>query len=133
VQIVAIFHLGVGCTTTNVAKDDTMRDGCAAGDPEEQRRGTDCQCCHLDQFSMAGSVSPDAEVAEIRVSDGVNHAIAQPNHLGNFFRHNQLNPPLTASLVFADGRETFMETPAPHGSCNRCHDGVDEPILGDVP
>jgi hypothetical protein len=129
---IVILALG-GCTADQgVSQDGVFPEECDEGEPTMQRWGTDCLCCHDGQFSMAGSVAIDAEVAEIRVTDGTNQAIVAPNIHANFFRHVQLNPPLRASLVFTDGHEVAMQKPAPDGACNRCHDGLTRPRLGEL-
>jgi hypothetical protein len=122
-----------GCTADQgVSQDGVFPEQCQVGDPAEQRWGTDCLCCHEGQFSMGGSVAPGTDVAEIQVSDGLHQAIVAPNLHDNFFRHVKLSPPLSARVVFGDGHVVEMREPAPDGACNRCHDGVTRPLLGDV-
>jgi hypothetical protein len=101
---------------------------CIDGDEHAQRYGTDCLCCH-DEFGVAGSVdkaSSEIESVEVTGTEGgLNWMV--PNSFGNFFRHHKLTPPLTATVKYADGRVVTMVSKAPHGGCNRCHDGVTVP------
>lgn len=93
---------------------------CADGDPDRERYGTDCLCCHTGQFSVAGSVSP--AVARVVVTDATgNRFDIAVNPYGNFFRHTPLVAPLRASLVFTDGGTREMRGDAPSGACNGCH------------
>ncbi|MEK6607557.1 MAG: hypothetical protein AABZ30_07855 [Myxococcota bacterium] len=94
---------------------------CTEGDPDRERWGTDCSCCH-DEFGVAGSVEDDPSVARIVVVDAKGRrAEMMPNPYGNFFRHLRLDPPLQAQVYGPDGRMLRMKTAAPHGSCNGCH------------
>jgi hypothetical protein len=107
------------------------RSGCTNGDETVQRRGSPCLCCHAGEFGVAGSVDPaSAPVAKVLVVDraGASAEMA-PNPFGNFFRHTFLEPPLTATIVAADGRSWTMQD-APSGDCNGCHraDGAALPL-----
>jgi hypothetical protein len=117
--------------------DDGPRPGCVDGARETQRRGTACLCCHASEFGVAGSIDPDGPpVARVVVSDGHgNVADMVPNGFGNFFRHLQLTPPLTATLYGADGRALTMQTPAESADCNSCHGAGRSapPLRGPVP
>lgn len=111
---------------------DRSSAGCIDGDRSVQRFGTDCVCCHKKEFSVAGSIARDSPpVDTIVVEDSVGgSANVSPNAFGNFFRHNQLVPPLRATIVGTDGRRITMSSPAPDGACNRCHrDGGVVPML----
>jgi hypothetical protein len=111
---------------------DRSTAGCVDGDRDHERFGTDCLCCHSNEFSVAGSIAPDSSpVAAVIVEDSIGgSAVASPNPFGNFFRHNKLVPPLRATIVGVDGRRITMSSPAPDGACNRCHrDGGDAPML----
>jgi len=103
---------------------------CIDGSEFVQRHGTNCVCCH-NEFGVAGSVSHDAGVVEVLVTDanGVEVAMA-PNPFDNFFRHYVLEPPFRAQITLSDGSQRTMDHEAPHGSCNACH-GVDEKMLGE--
>lgn len=96
---------------------------CADGDPDQERRGTDCLCCHQGEFGVAGSVDPAGPpVARVVVTDGFGRSADMvPNPYGNFFRHIQLEPPLVATLFAPDGRSVTMRAPIREASCNRCH------------
>jgi hypothetical protein len=111
---------------------DRSTAGCADGDPSVERFGTDCLCCHKNEFSVAGSIAHDSPpVATVIVEDSVGgSAVASPNPFGNFFRHNRLVPPLRATIIGVDGKAITMSAPAPDGACNRCHrDGGAVPML----
>lgn len=121
----------VGAVTACTSKDGATSEAtpaatdfgaCRSGEPSLERHGTSCMCCHEGTFSVAGSIARDAGVAWILVTDrdGRNLQMAVNPH-DNFFRHRQLNPPLTATIVFEDGEVRTMREPAPHGSCNGCH------------
>jgi hypothetical protein len=108
--------------------------GCFDADPLTQRHGSPCLCCHADEFSVAGSVDPNASpVALVVVTDAVGDArYMAPNQYGNFFRHFSLVPPLRAIAYGPDGRSLEMKSGAPHGDCNACHrpDGAAAPLHG---
>ena len=102
---------------------------CRTGDPRLERHGTSCMCCHEGTFTVAGSVARDAGVAWILVTDrDGRHLQMAVNPHDNFFRHRQLLPPLTATIVFEDGEVRTMPEPAPHGSCNGCHGETAKPL-----
>lgn len=110
--------------TASASATATARDtsACAPGDPSKERHGTDCMCCHGDKFGIAGSIAHDAGVAWVLVTDSRNrHLQIAPNPHDNFFRHQELVPPISATVVFEDGEVRTMRTPAPSGSCNSCH------------
>ncbi len=95
---------------------------CAAGDPNQQRYGTPCLCCHWDEFSVAGSVDRAAQIERIVVTDARGEVRNMtPNSFGNFFRHFTLTPPLRAVVYDKSGRASTMRDGAPHGDCNACH------------
>lgn len=103
---------------------------CSDGDPDRERWGTSCLCCHTGEFGVAGSLARDAGVAMVVVADRNGRtAEMPPNVFDNFFQHRNLEPPLTAVVTFADGEQRAMKSPAPHGSCNACH-GVATSRLG---
>lgn len=106
---------------------------CRDGDREHQRYGANCLCCHKDTFGVAGSVAHDAgvELVKVRDRDG-KIAEMYVNTYDNFFQHRRLTPPISATIVFADGTERTMPEPAPHASCNACH-GQKTPLLGAAP
>jgi hypothetical protein len=95
---------------------------CSEGDPEVQRRGARCLCCHADDFSVAGSVDLTRPPARVVVVDahGEERTMA-PNVFGNFFAHFALAPPYRAMAYGADGSVLAMSAPAPHADCNACH------------
>ena len=103
---------------------------CRDGDPERERWGTSCLCCHADSFGVAGSVAHDAGVAQVfvRAEDGKTVEMFV-NPYDNFLQHRSLTGPLTATVRFEDGTESTMRAPAPHGSCNACH-GETVPRIG---
>ncbi len=85
-----------------------------------ERHGTDCACCH-DEFGLSGSVAPGSGITRIRLSDGAGLRLdVAVNPYENFFRHVELQQPVLASVVLADGTEIGMKAPAP-GNCNACH------------
>lgn len=100
------------------------------GDPEAERWGTSCLCCHSKSFGVAGSVAHDAGVSEVLVRDRDGKTAEMfVNPYDNFFQHRNLVAPLTAVIRFEDGTERAMRGPAPHGSCNACH-GESVPRIG---
>ncbi len=104
-----------------VPPDDAA--ACDPGDPQRERHGTSCLCCHTGDFTVAGSIDlTGPAVARVEVTDGFgNRAVMSPNPYGNFFRHNPLVPPLRVKVVGPDGSERSMRMPAPHTNCNECH------------
>jgi hypothetical protein len=128
-RFLAIAALWCGCAPET---SDVPQASCTTGDPDVERHGTSCLCCHDGDFGVAGSVARDAGVARILVTDRDGRvADMAPNPYGNFFRRRQLSPPLTARIVLDDGRVRAMTTAAPHGSCNACHGvGLARPPLG---
>ncbi len=103
---------------------------CFDGDPNRERWGSNCLCCHETEFGVAGSVVSDSAVKTILVTDPRGRsAEMSPNFFDNFFRHQKLEPPLTATITFSDGERRRMKSTAPHGSCNACH-GQSVPMLG---
>jgi len=133
--VCATFVIAVaGCDRRPSATDEhttTAADvgPCRDGVEWYQRHGTSCVCCHK-EFTVAGSVQPDAGVVSVLVTDrdGRELEIA-PNPFANFFRHTKMTPPLRARIRFEDGEERVMEHAAPHGSCNACHGDL-APRLG---
>jgi hypothetical protein len=124
--------LGVGCAGSDPAASAQPVDvgPCRDGDPDRERWGTNCLCCHANEFGVAGSLVPDAGVTAILVADPTGRTDEMsPDFFDNFFRHQRLTPPLTAIITFADGEQRKMLGLSPHGSCNACH-GVRTPILG---
>ncbi len=102
---------------------------CRDGDPNRERWGTSCLCCHTHDFGVAGSVAPRSGVVDILIEDRNGRtAEMSPNIFDNFFRHRKLTPPLVATITFADGEQRVMRD-SPHGSCNGCH-GVSVPLVG---
>lgn len=128
----------VGAVAACTAKDGAASDApagamdfgpCRTGEPRLERHGTSCMCCHEGTFTVAGSVARDAGVAWILVTDrDGRHLQMAVNPHDNFFRHRQLVPPLTATIVFEDGEVRTMPEPAPHGSCNGCHGETAKPL-----
>jgi len=95
---------------------------CEQGDASAQRHGTDCACCHTDEFGVSGSVDlTGPPIYEVRVTakDGAEFVMT-PNEHGNFFRHYQPARPLRARVVGPNGTRE-MKGDAPTGSCNSCH------------
>ena len=106
---------------------------CRDGDETRERHGTDCSCCHSD-FGFSGSVADDEGIARVRVSDsaGVSFDVAV-NPYGNFFRHVELTPPVSAAVVLRDGSVVAMRGPA-DGKCNACHfEGSSLGLIGAPP
>jgi hypothetical protein len=102
---------------------------CRDGDPNRERWGTSCLCCHTHDFGVAGSIAEGSGVVDILVEDRDGRtAQMSPDIFDNFFRHRKLSPPLVATVTFADGDQRVMPA-APHGSCNGCH-GVSVPLVG---
>jgi cytochrome c5 len=103
---------------------------CRDGDPDRERWGTSCLCCHAESFGVAGSVAHDAGVLEIFVRDRDGKTAEMfVNPYDNFFQHRNLVAPLTAVVRYEDGTERTMRSAAPHGSCNACH-GETVPRIG---
>jgi hypothetical protein len=102
---------------------------CRDGDPNRERWGTSCLCCHTHDFGVAGSVAKGSGVVDVFVEDRDGRtAQMSPDIFDNFFRHRKLTPPLVATVTFADGEQRVMPA-APHGSCNGCH-GVSVSLVG---
>lgn len=121
--VVSSLSLGCGGEEPGVAV-------CVDGDPQEERWGADCLCCH-EELGVAGSVDrAGPEVARVVVlgADG-RRAVMAPNAYGNFFRHVKLDPPLEIWVEGPGGTRRVMEGLAPHGSCNRCHGAQGGPAL----
>src|SRR5262249_9949075 len=104
------------------------------GDPNVQRHGARCLCCHGDEFAVAGSVSSAGpSVARVVVTDATgDERTMAPNLFGNFFAHYPLTPPLHAVAYGPDGRSIEMRSLAPPPDCNACHavGGPVAPIFG---
>src|SRR5262245_28381572 len=121
---VALVALAVGCgddrrATPAAAAAQTP---CTDADPEQERWGADCVCCHRGQFGAAGSVDRAAPPAAIVITDEQGEYVRLvPNAQGNFFTHVPLTPPLRVRVVGADGRSREMASAAPYGGCNECH------------
>ena len=95
---------------------------CRDGDPDRERWGSSCLCCHAESFGVAGSVAHDAGVSQVFVRDRDGKTAEMfVNPYDNFFQHRNLVAPLTVTVRFEDGTERVMRDPAPHGSCNACH------------
>jgi hypothetical protein len=102
---------------------------CGDGDPNHERWGTSCLCCHRHDFGVAGSIAKGSGVVDILVEDRDGRtAEMSPDIFDNFFRHRKLTPPLVATITFVDGEQRVMRD-APHGSCNGCH-GVSASAVG---
>ncbi len=102
----------------------TVAAGCEQGDVARERHGTDCLCCHgTSEFGVAGSIDVgETRIAKIVVVDATGWRLEMvPNRHGNFFRDGRTEPPLFAWAIDVRGGEHAMPSPAPHGSCNRCH------------
>ena len=128
-SILGLFALlALGCGARD-AGDDTEAAPCVDGDERRERHGTDCACCHVDEFGVAGSIADDARpIAKVIVRDAAGlELVMTPNPYGNFFRHSRVVPPLVAGVVDTDGRARWMSVPAPNGSCNGCHREGGEP------
>src|SRR5262245_37393647 len=107
----------------------TPNAACIDGDESRERHGTDCLCCHAEDFSVAGSIasSPSA-IARVEVTDSAGFELVMPvDPYGNFFQHEAVVPPLRARTVDVRGEVRTMTGEAPHGSCNRCHRPGAEP------
>jgi hypothetical protein len=124
----AVLVMVAGCASADappaeayVAPADAA--ACEPGDPQRERFGTNCLCCHSGEFGVAGSVDPmGAPVARVVVTDALgNRAEMAPDPYGNFFRHLPLTAPLVAVAFGPDGRARAMPMPAPHAACNECH------------
>jgi hypothetical protein len=97
--------------------------GCTDGDPNDQRYGATCLCCHTDEFGVAGSIDRQgAPTSRIVVVDSTGVvADMQPNGFGNFFRHVPMAPPLQATAYGPTGVAIAMQEPATSADCNACH------------
>jgi hypothetical protein len=96
---------------------------CEQGDPDQERYGTDCLCCHRWEFGVAGSVALEGrpvERIEATDEDGFTVSMA-PNPFSNFFRHYPVRGSLDVRVYGPDGGVARMPTRAPDGACNRCH------------
>lgn len=118
----ALALFGCGSEAAKAAPADPNA-ACEQGEREAERHGTDCFCCHVEEFSVAGSVAPGAaEGVVIEVLDARGQRLVMPpNPYDNFFQHTQVAAPLRAQVTFANGDVRAMKADAPHGSCNRCH------------
>ena len=128
----AALGCGDGGDTGSRVVFDRNTAGCADGDVERQRHGTECLCCHGGEFTVAGSIATDSRpVRTVIVEDSQgNSAVMSPNPFGNFFRHSPLVPPLRVTIVGEDGKSATMPFLAPDAACNRCHrQGGDASIL----
>jgi hypothetical protein len=105
---------------------------CRDGDPNDQRHGATCLCCHSDEFGVGGSIDrAGAPVARVVVVDARGEvADVAPNPFSNFFRHFPLVAPLRAKVIAPDGRVLEMQADAPTADCNRCHGATVPPIHG---
>src|SRR5438067_1966187 len=72
-------------TTTSAVAIGPCRDG----DPNDQRHGATCLCCHSDEFGVGGSIDrAGPPVARVVVVDARGEiADVAPNPFSNFFRH----------------------------------------------
>lgn len=124
--------------TTTPPMSTKANPACADGERERERYGTDCGCCHAAEFAISGSVELSAMNAIDRVevvdSSG-QRLVTSVDPFGNFFRHRPKPVlPLTARLIYRDGRVSAMKAPATNASCNGCHrDGGDAPPIGTAP
>lgn len=137
-----LFVAGAACSSREAAENGTSSSAAEAvvasctsvntsGDPNAERYGTSCICCHSGEFGVAGSLAHDAGVATILVEDHDGKtAEMSPDPYDNFFRHRPLSPPLSATVIFENGERRTMKGPAPHGSCNACHDSELVPRIG---
>lgn len=133
-HFVLLFAAGCGAEEQPVVLDDGPVAGCVDGDRDAQRHGTACLCCHKSEFGVAGSIDHSGPaVARVVVTDSAGDSVdVVPNQFDNFFRHLKLRPPLFPVVYSPDGRALAMQTPAPHGDCNRCHRPLGEatPLQG---
>jgi hypothetical protein len=124
--IAALLACGAGSSTadsTASVDSGALPVGCTDGDPNQQRYGATCLCCHTDEFGVAGSIDREgAPVTRITVVDAEGHlADMAPNPFGNFFRHLPLTPPLRATAYGPTGAAIAMQSAATSADCNDCH------------
>jgi hypothetical protein len=105
---------------------------CRDGDPNDQRHGATCLCCHSDEFGVGGSIDRTGPpVARVVVVDAHGEVVdVVPNQFSNFFRHYPLVAPFRAKVIAPDGRTLEMTADAPTADCNRCHGSSVAPIHG---
>lgn len=98
---------------------------CVDGDHDQERYGTNCGCCHKDQFAAVGSVALGSlsAIEQVEVVDDTGQRLVMaPNPYGNFFRHRPKPVlPVRARVVFRDGTVSEMKSPVFDISCNGCH------------
>ncbi|MEW5850770.1 MAG: hypothetical protein AB2A00_18425 [Myxococcota bacterium] len=97
--------------------------GCEEGNPDEERRGTDCLCCH-EEFGIAGTFSRESvppRWVKVRDATGAVFTMGLNTH-GNFFHFTKVTPPIEAWTEDADGGVlNRMQARVAESSCNRCH------------
>lgn len=133
VAMVAMVAFATGSATTGCSEraastadnSDASQPTCVDGDPQRERYGTSCGCCHRDQFSASGSIASEAlsRVDHVEISDDHGALLfLSPNPYGNFFGHRpKLVLPARARLFYRDGTVSEMKAPITDTSCNACH------------
>lgn len=122
--LAALLPLAAGCFGPEPVTRFTPQPGeCVEGNQAEERNGTDCGCCHRDQFSVSGSIQREGKpVSRVVVEDDAGVRLEMvPNAYGNFFRHSKLVFPLRAWVIGPDGGTREMQRHVSNGSCNSCH------------
>ena len=85
--------------------------------------GSDCTRCH--SFAVAGTAFEGSGRGAEGVDVAVGGVTVRSNAAGNFFA--AANPGFPAHVeVRRGGVVVAMASAAPHGACNRCHDGVSQ-------
>ena len=83
--------------------------------------GSDCTSCH--SFAVAGTAFERSGSGAEGVEVAVGGITLTSNAAGNFF--SAASPVFPAHVeVRRGGVAAAMASSAPHGACNRCHDGV---------
>ncbi len=85
--------------------------------------GEDCSRCH--SFTVAGTVFQPSGGGAPLVEVAVGGVTLTSNTAGNFYAAAPLTFP-AAVEVRKGGAAVAMVSPAPHGWCNRCHDGASQ-------
>jgi hypothetical protein len=113
---------------TMLPGDDCLR--CHGGPTGEARAAQEnLPVRHATDWSLAGTVYPDAqsdanagiEGVDVEVADANGFAFTlHSNVVGNFYSAETVAFPLQV-CVAQNGTRSCMESPVPHGACNFCH------------
>src|SRR5947207_1074555 len=58
-----------GCASSSASPAPVDVGPCRDGDPDRERWGTSCLCCHTTEFGVAGSLAGDAGISTITITD----------------------------------------------------------------